>query len=76
LIDLTFKEMENFCANIINVKNDDNVLYAVMSETAFHSFSKKNLEILNKNYKILHVDINTIEIIGGGSARCMIGEMY
>jgi len=47
-----------------------------MSETAFHSFSKKNLEILNKNYKILHVDINTIEIIGGGSARCMIGEMY
>jgi hypothetical protein len=37
---------------------------------------KENLDILEKNYKIISSDIGMIEHIGGGSARCMVAELF
>ena len=47
-----------------------------MSETAKSSLRPKNLEIMEKNYKIVSVKIPTIEKYGGGSARCMMAELF
>ena len=78
VIKLSYEEMEKFGANILNVASSvegkKNVL--VLSQTAFDNFSKKNKGILEKNYDLCPVDIGTIEKIGGGSARCMVAEIY
>jgi len=76
LLSISFKEMEGFCGNIINVKNKDDDTVVIMSKCAQQSFSKKNAETLKKNYKIVAVAIPTIEKVGGGSARCMVAEIF
>lgn len=47
-----------------------------MSDRALEGLTKKHREVLTKNYKILNTDIGTIEKIGGGSARCMVAEIF
>ena len=54
---------------------DETIL--VMSEAAYASLTKEQLKKLNKhNDHLLGVAIPTIEKIGGGSARCMLAEVY
>lgn len=76
LIEVSFQEMNNFCCNILNVASRSSESTIIMSERAYESFSKENIDELMNCYKILHVPINTIENVGGGSARCMIAELY
>ena len=47
-----------------------------MSQSAYNSLTVNQLESLNKHCKIVSSDINTIETCGGGSARCMIAEVF
>jgi len=37
---------------------------------------KEYLKEIEDNYKIIASDINMIETIGGGSARCMVAELF
>jgi len=76
IIDISFEEMEGFCGNVINVKNKEDETVVIMSKCAEQSFSKKNAETLKQNYKIAPVGIPTIEKVGGGSARCMVAEVF
>ncbi len=47
-----------------------------MSQSAYDSLTIIQLESLNKHCKTVTSDINTIETCGGGSARCMIAEVF
>jgi len=47
-----------------------------MSERARKGLRNQNLKTLEDNYKIVSSDLEIIEIIGGGSARCMIAELF
>ena len=47
-----------------------------MSDRAKNGLSKANLKTLEDNYIVISSDISMIEKIGGGSARCMIAELY
>lgn len=47
-----------------------------MSLTAFNSLTVEQKESIEKYSLILAVDVSTIEEHGGGSARCMIAELY
>jgi len=47
-----------------------------MSESAYKGFSPANLALLKTFYSIIKADISTIERIGGGSARCMLAELF
>lgn len=76
IIDISHEEMGEMCGNMIQVKNKDNELCVIMSDRALKGLTKKHREILEKNYKILSSDIGTIEQIGGGSARCMVAEIF
>ena len=59
------------------LENDKDEQVLVMSERARQSFTKKNMDALQKSYKkIVSSDLTTIETIGGGSARCMIAELF
>jgi hypothetical protein len=47
-----------------------------MSERARKNLRAKHLKTLSDNYKIISSDLSIIETIGGGSARCMIAELF
>ena len=69
-------QMSNFCGNILQIRNQDDELYIIMSTTAYQSFTDRQLDTLNRHGNILVANIPTIESIGGGSTRCMIAEVF
>lgn len=76
IIYISEKQVENFLGNAIELKNKDNQSILVMSLTAFNSLTVEQKESIEKYSLILAVDVSTIEEHGGGSARCMIAELY
>lgn len=78
LIELTNDQVYNhFAGNMLQIINRKGEKIIVMSESAFKSLDDFQMTQLNKyNKHILHVEIPTIERIGGGSARCMLAEIF
>lgn len=76
VIEITFNQLKNFCGNILNVKNEDGESLIVLSASAMWNFEDWQAETLRKYGKLVEVSINTIETIGGGSARCMMAEIF
>jgi hypothetical protein len=77
VIELTPEQIQNFCGNAIEAKNNNNELFLIISSTAFNALNQDQKEQLLKSYKdIIHSDIPTIEKYGGGSARCMLTELF
>jgi hypothetical protein len=48
----------------------------IMSSRAYQSLTQKQVQTLTKWCRIVHSSLNTIETNGGGSARCMMAEVY
>jgi hypothetical protein len=77
LIEINMEQMENnFCGNILQIKSSKGNPLIVMSQNAFKGFFPEQIEILKKHGKIISVNIPTIEKVGGGSARCMMAEIF
>lgn len=77
VIEITLEQMEkSFCGNILEVKNNSDESIIVMSKKAFDGFTPEQKEILSNFGKILPINLETIENIGGGSARCMMAEVF
>ncbi len=77
VIEISMDQMENhFCGNILEVHSTDGHPFIVMSNRAFSGYSKEQLHRLEQYGRILHVDLETIETVGGGSARCMMAEIF
>ncbi len=78
VIELTNEQIYNsFAGNMIQLENNVGETILVLSQTAYESLTERQLELLKKfNDHICQVSIPTIEKIGGGSARCMIAEIF
>ena len=76
VINISFDQVKNFCGNVIELKNNDNENFLVMSTNAFNSFTNGQKKIINNFCKIVHSSLDNIEKYGGGGARCMIAEMF
>ncbi len=76
IIDITEDQVSNFAGNMLQVKGKDNDSYIVMSQAAYNSLSKTQIAILEKHGTILSSSLETIEACGGGSARCMMAEVF
>ncbi|MGZ3757724.1 MAG: citrulline utilization hydrolase CtlX [Mucilaginibacter sp.] len=76
LIDISFSQMNQFAGNLLEVKNTSGQILIVMSKTAYGAFTDEQKSSLSKYGKLVYADINTIETIGGGSARCMMAEVH
>lgn len=76
IIPISFNQMNHFAGNMLQVHNQQGQTYLVMSTQAYHSLSKEQVVILEKYNPIIHSDIRTIEANGGGSARCMLAEIF
>ena len=76
IIEITTTQLLNFCGNIIELQNKDGARFIVMSSKAYHSFTEKQRQLLTNHAQIIHTPIDTIELLGGGSVRCMIAEVF
>jgi hypothetical protein len=76
IIDISFLQMNAFAGNMLQVQNTDGKTFLVMSKTSFKSLNEKQISQIEKHSTILSVEIPTIETIGGGSARCMLAEIF
>lgn len=70
------QQEENFVGNMLELQNEDGALFLMMSKNAFDSLNAQQKENLGKHAQLLHTDLETIEMIGGGSARCMMAELF
>ena len=76
IIDISINQMTSFLGNCIQLINSDSSPILIMSSRAFNSISKSQLKKIESHSEIIHADIKTIEENGGGSARCMIAEIF
>jgi len=78
VICITHEQAEKFfCANILEVRGADNEPKIVMSSSAYEGFTEEQKQILSQYGKLVPIPIaNAIEYVGGGSARCMLAEIF
>ena len=76
VIYITEEQVNNFAGNMLEVKGANDRRYLVMSSTAYKSLTKKQIAQLEEHVTILSSNIDTIEACGGGSARCMMAEIF
>jgi hypothetical protein len=76
IIPISFEQMNHFAGNMLQVHNSTGERFMVMSSQAYHSLDAIQLKRISQYNPVLHADITTIETLGGGSARCMIAEIF
>ena len=73
---ITEDQVNNFAGNMLEVTGSDDRRYLVMSKSARQSLTKKQIAQLEEHVTILSSSLDTIEACGGGSARCMMAEIF
>ncbi len=76
IIPITREQMHAFAGNTLQVKNDKDEKFLVLSQTAFASLKKEQRQMLTAYAELLPVPIPTIEQVEGGSVRCMMAELF
>lgn len=76
IIEISEEQMQQFAGNMLQVQNKDGQKFLVMSETAYRSLIPEQISNIEKYCEIIYSDLHTIEVNGGGSARCMLAEVF
>ena len=76
VIDITFEQMKNFAGNMLSIQTNNNRSILALSQTSFDSLTIIQKKEIEKYTELVPLSIKTIETIGGGSARCMIAEIF
>ncbi len=76
IIEISEDQLYQFAGNMLQVKNKKGATYLVMSTTAHKSLTAEQQSKLARYTTLLSSDLNTIETCGGGSARCMMAEVF
>lgn len=76
IIDITEEQMYHFAGNMLQVIGASDQRYLIMSTAAYNSLRPDQIAVLEKYNPIVHSSLDTIETCGGGSARCMMAEVF
>ncbi len=76
ILKISETQMQHFAGNMLQVKGANDKNYMVMSTAAYQSLHPDQISVLENHGEILHSDLTTIETCGGGSARCMMAEVF
>jgi hypothetical protein len=76
IIEISLEQMEAFAGNMLQVKNRAGQPYLIMSTQAYESLITAQIQRIERYAQILHSDLTVIETYGGGSARCMMAEVF
>lgn len=76
VLSISMEKMYNMCGNILQTRNTRGEKMIVMSERARNAFAQTDMKLIKQNGLVVTVDIDVIETVGGGSARCMMAEVF
>ncbi|MGZ5263301.1 MAG: citrulline utilization hydrolase CtlX [Kaistella sp.] len=76
IIEISEDQMQQFAGNMLQVQNNEGKKFLVMSESAYKSLTPEQISATEKYCEIIYSDLSTIETNGGGSARCMLAEVF
>ena len=76
IIEISEDQLQQFAGNMLQVNNSEGKKFLVMSQTAYQSLTPEQINSIEKYCEIIYSDLNTIEVNGGGSARCMLAEVF
>ena len=76
IIELSIAQMIQFAGNVLEVENTKGQSHLIMSEKAYQSLEAPQIQSISKSSKIIPIPLDTIEKYGGGSATCMIAEIF
>ena len=76
VIDITEEQVNNFAGNMLQVRGKDDERFLIMSEAALNSLTQSQEAQIKNHCKIISSSLETIETCGGGSARCMMAEVF
>ena len=76
LIEISENQVESFAGNMLELINENGESVLVMSKSAEDSLNENQKNTITNYSRIVSCDINTIEVCGGGSARCMMAEIF
>jgi len=76
IIELSMAQMNQFAGNVLEVENTKGQSHLIMSKKAYQSLEAPQIQSISKSSKIITIPLDTIEKYGGGSARCMIAEIF
>ena len=76
VIDITEEQVARFAGNLLQVNSKNEERFLIMSETAFESLTQSQKSQISNHCQIISSPLETIETCGGGSARCMMAEVF
>ena len=76
IIEISESQMQQFAGNMLQVQNYEGKKFLVMSQSAYQSLTPEQILNIEKYSEIIYSDLETIETNGGGSARCMLAEVF
>lgn len=76
IVELTLEQTKACAGNTLELMGADGKNFIVMSKMAYDSLTSDQIKKIEETTEIVSVDISTIEYYGGGSARCMIAEIF
>ena len=76
VIEISEEQVNNFAGNMLQLKGTNDQSYLVMSQSALESLRPAQVQLLEAHATIISSKLDTIEACGGGSARCMMAEVF
>jgi len=76
IVEITHGQMEHFAGNMLELRSSRGEACLVMSKTARIALSEDQLSVLGSGRRLITPDLDCIEMNGGGSARCMLAELF
>ncbi|HMZ45586.1 MAG TPA: arginine deiminase-related protein [Chitinophagaceae bacterium] len=76
IVPITLQQMNKFAGNMLQVNNQKGEKFLIMSSQAYQALTPQQINQLQSYNHILHSNLTTIETNGGGSARCMMAEVF
>lgn len=76
VIEISEEQVNNFAGNMLQLKGSEDATYLVMSESALNSLRPAQVQLIESYTTIVSSPLDTIESCGGGSARCMMAEVF
>jgi hypothetical protein len=76
VVELTFKQMAEYCGNIIQLQGTNSQPVLLTSKSAWEAFTASQRSLLSYENEVISVPVPTIQAVGGGSVRCMTAEIF
>lgn len=76
ILEISRTQAAEFCGNVLSLTNDTSEALFVMSATALRAFTSAQRARLDAHGRVLSSELSAFERVGGGSARCLIAELF